>query len=51
MAFAGEKKNAQDIPLIVREETAGDWVVDRFTGNNTAGSWLYQGPAREVGGL
>jgi len=51
VAFAGEKKNAQDIPLIVREETAGDWVVERFAGNNTAGSWLYQGPAREVGGL
>jgi len=39
------------LPLIVPDESAKDWVVDRFAGNSTAGQKFYQGPAREVGGL
>jgi len=41
---------ADDIPLLVRDESAGDWVVDRFAGNSTAGPIVFQGPAYEVGG-
>jgi hypothetical protein len=37
--------------LVVFDDSVGDWVVDRFAGNSMAGSWLYQGPALEVGGL
>ena len=36
---------ADDIPLLVRDKSAGDWVVDRFVGNSTAGSKVFQGPA------
>jgi hypothetical protein len=39
------------IPLIVVDETAGDWVVDRFAGNSTAGYAFSQGPAHEAGGI
>jgi len=42
---------AQDMPQIIPDESAGDWVVDRFAGNTTAGPTFFQGPAREVGGL
>jgi len=41
---------AETIPLLVRDESAGDWVVDRFAGNTTAGPILFQGPACEMGG-
>ena len=44
---AAEKK----IPILVLDETADDWLVDRFAGNSTAGLRFFQGPAREVGGL
>jgi len=40
-----------DLPMVIFDDSIGDWVVDRFAGNNTAGSRFYQGPAREVGGL
>lgn len=40
-----------DLPIVIFDDSIGDWVVDRFAGNNTAGSRFYQGPAREVGGL
>ena len=33
------------------DETAGDWVVDRFAGNSTAGYAFSQGPAHEAGGI
>jgi hypothetical protein len=36
---------------MVLDETAPDWIVDRFAGNSTAGPEFFQGPAREVGGL
>ena len=39
------------VPLIVVDETAGDWVVDRFAGNSTAGYAFSQGPAHEAGGI
>lgn len=41
----------KDLPEIVAEAAAADWVVDRFAGNSTAGPVFFQGPAREVGGL
>jgi hypothetical protein len=41
----------ENIPMLVRDESAPDWVVDRFAGNSTAGDEFYQGPARQVGGL
>jgi hypothetical protein len=40
-----------DLPQIIPDPTAGDWVVDRFAGNSTAGPTVFGGPAREVGGL
>lgn len=40
-----------ELPLTIFDNSIGDWVVDRFAGNNTTGSQFYQGPAREVGGL
>ena len=40
-----------DLPLVIFDDSAGDWVVDRFAGNSSAGSRFYQGPALEVGGL
>lgn len=39
------------LPLVIFDDSMGDWVVDRFAGNTMAGSWLYQGPALEAGGL
>ncbi len=39
------------IPGIIFDDSIGDWVVDRFAGNSTAGMNIYQGPALEVGGL
>jgi hypothetical protein len=38
-------------PDIIPDASAGDWLVDRFAGNSTAGPTLCQGPAHEVGGL
>ena len=40
-----------DLPLVIFDDSIGDWFVDRFAGNTTAGSRFYQGPALEVGGL
>jgi len=40
-----------DLPTIVEDESADDWLVDRFAGNSTAGPLFFQGPAREIGGL
>jgi len=41
----------EDMPKMILDGSAADWVVDRFAGNSTAGPELLQGPAREVGGL
>ena len=41
----------QNLPDIIPDDSASDWVVDRFAGNSTAGPKFFQGPAREVGGL
>lgn len=41
----------QDMPRIILDESAADWLVDRFAGNSTAGPQFLQGPAREAGGL
>jgi hypothetical protein len=38
-------------PELILDESAPRWRVDRFAGNSTAGSILFQGPAREAGGL
>jgi hypothetical protein len=40
----------ENLPDII-PDNSGDWVVDRFAGNSTAGPAFFQGPAREVGGL
>lgn len=40
-----------DVPLLVVDEEAEDWVIDRFAGNSSAGYALYQGPAVESGGV
>jgi len=40
-----------NLPTVTPDESAQDWVVDRFAGNSTTGPIFYQGPAREVGGL
>jgi hypothetical protein len=47
-AATGQEK---DMPRLIADESATDWVVDRFAGNSTAGPVFLQGPAREVGGL
>jgi hypothetical protein len=41
----------ENLPEIIPDDSAGDWVVDRFAGNSTAGPEFFPGPAREVGGL
>lgn len=41
----------ESIPLLVRDESAGRWVVDRFAGNSTAGTTFFQGTATEAGGV
>ena len=48
LAAAGE---GEDMPKMILDASAADWVVDRFAGNSTAGPEFLQGPAREVGGL
>jgi hypothetical protein len=40
-----------ELPGIILDPSIGDWVLDRFAGNNKTGPLLYQGPAREIGGL
>jgi hypothetical protein len=51
-ALASRPSDTQeDVPTIVPDPSAGDWVVDRFAGNTSAGPVLLQGPAREAGGL
>lgn len=50
-AGAAEAPEPQEMPAIIPDESAGDWVVDRFAGNSTAGPAFLQGPAREAGGL
>mgnify|MGYP000023539049 CR=1 FL=1 len=44
-------QEAEDMPKIIPDPSASDWVVDRFAGNSTAGPEFLQGPAREAGGL
>lgn len=51
LAPAGQEKARKDVPMMVREDSAGDWVVDRFVGNSTSGSIFFQGPARQAGGV
>ena len=50
-ANAATSPDLANLPEIIFDDSVGDWVVDRFAGNSMAGSWFYQGPAREVGGL
>lgn len=49
LAPAGDAQ--EDMPQIIPDESASDWVVDRFAGNSAAGPMFFQGPAREAGGL
>jgi hypothetical protein len=42
--------DGENVPLLIPDESAADWVVDRFAGNTTAGPILFQGPATEMGG-
>jgi hypothetical protein len=37
-----------DLPLVIRDASSDDWLVDRVAGNCTAGPEFFQGPAREV---
>ena len=47
-----ELKKSKDLPRVIPDESVGgQWMVDRFVGNSTAGSHFYQGPALEIGGL
>jgi hypothetical protein len=48
---ANETQDLENLPGVILDESVGDWVVDRFAGNSTAGNRFYQGPALEVGGL
>lgn len=50
--WAGESPTAapENLPLTVKDESAGDWVVDRLVGHSQAGPEFLQGPARETGG-
>ncbi len=48
---AAAAQEPEDMPRIIPDDSAADWVVDRFAGNSTAGPQFLQGPAREVGGL
>ena len=48
---AEPRSQPSDLPEIVADVSAGDWIVDRFAGNSTAGPAFFQGPAREVSGL
>jgi hypothetical protein len=47
-AAAGNETN--EIPLLVPDEDAPHWAVDRFAGNSTAGQTFFQGMAAEAGG-
>jgi len=51
LSLAGEGNAAKEVPRLVREPSAGDWVVDRFVGNTTGGAIFLQGPAIEAGGV
>ena len=44
-------QDLEKLPLMVRDTSSVDWIVDRFAGNSTAGEEFYQGPARQAGGL
>ncbi len=48
---ADSRAEPVNLPEIIADPSAGDWVVDRFAGHSMAGPTLIQGPAREVGGL
>jgi hypothetical protein len=50
-ACAAAASLAAEMPEIVVDESAANWVVDRFAGNSTAGPQFFQGPARQAGGL
>ncbi len=47
----GQAASDEIMAEILPDDSAGDWVVDRFAGNSTAGPEFFPGPAREVGGL
>ena len=38
-------QDLEKLPLMVRDTSSVDWIVDRFAGNSTAGEEFYQGPA------
>jgi hypothetical protein len=47
----GQPATVGNMPEIIPDDSAADWVVDRFAGNSTAGPEFFPGPACEVGGL
>lgn len=51
LAASSSRAQSPDPPDIVPDDSAAQWVVDRFAGNSTAGPVFLQGPAREAGGL
>lgn len=51
VSFLAAEPKGEDVPTIVSDAAAADWVVDRFAGNSTAGPQFFQGPGRQSGGL
>ncbi len=49
--LAPPAKDREAVPLLVRDDSAADWVVERFAGNSTAGPTFFQGTAVEAGGV
>lgn len=43
--------NLDNLPFVIPDPSAPNWVVDRFAGNTTTGTRFYQGPRTEIGGL
>jgi hypothetical protein len=41
----------QDLPMMILDESAPRWRIDRFIGNKSAGPYLMQGSARQAGGI
>jgi hypothetical protein len=50
-APAKDTSDLDNLPLVIMDKSAGDWVVDRVAGNSMTGSVFYQGPAFEAGGI
>ncbi len=45
---ADSRTEPVNLPEIIADPSAGDWVVDRFAGHSMAGPTLIQGPAAKA---